>query len=676
MKTYTCIRCGKRFEAKVKTAVCKDCHTAVCVVCGKIFDLKSPWTQKTCSSKCRGEYRKMSGISKHVAEKAKSTRLKRYGVENLSDVPREFKKICKYCGKEFRTDSSRREYCYDTHYGSCPVCGKQVEINEMHLGPQACSEECRKKRIQSTSLERYGATNIFASDYGKNVIKKTLQTKYGVDHYSKTDEFRDKFTSTMMDRYGTTIPRKNADINKKAMDTCIDRYGGESPTCDASIAEKARETVEQNFGGFGMASPELSKRIRETNLKKYGVEIPTQSEEIQSKIRTTNLQRYGAENFNQSIYGVRKSISDPDKADKFMKFKQNPAKYIHDNYDDVKVPVTKLSEDLGVTDTPIYDILIANGCRDLASVKLSYVEDEISTFIKSLLPGIKIIHNDGSVLSPMEIDLYVPDKHFGIECNPTITHNSSVRDPWGNDPKPYSYHKHKSICARDSGVFLFHVFGYEWTHHREIIESMIENILGCTEYKLYARNTYVCQISNDDCLRFLEDNHRQGGTYASVRLGLRDSKSNELVSVMTFNRMRSTIGKTSNDTNAWELSRFCSKLHTSVIGGASKLFKYFVDNFDYSNIVSFSDIAHTRGSLYRTLGFEPVNESNPSYVWVDYMTDIALHRVQCRKSNMHRLFPNESIDLSKTERQIMEEHGYVRVYDSGTIRWEYKKKSG
>ena len=43
MKTYTCIRCGKQFEAKVKTAVCPDCHTAVCVVCGKEFELKHPY---------------------------------------------------------------------------------------------------------------------------------------------------------------------------------------------------------------------------------------------------------------------------------------------------------------------------------------------------------------------------------------------------------------------------------------------------------------------------------------------------------------------------------------------------------------------------------------------------------------------------------------------------------
>ena len=64
----TCVRCGAQFEAKRKTAVCANCHTAVCVICGKEFQLQTPWTQKTCSSKCRAEYVKQSGIAKeHIA---------------------------------------------------------------------------------------------------------------------------------------------------------------------------------------------------------------------------------------------------------------------------------------------------------------------------------------------------------------------------------------------------------------------------------------------------------------------------------------------------------------------------------------------------------------------------------------------------------------------------------
>lgn len=671
MRKNICVRCGIEFETIRKTAVCPNCHTAVCVICGNEFKLKHPYNQKTCSPKCRSVYVKQSGIAKARTIKATDTLRRKYGVSNSSEL-QHFKKTCKYCGKEFETDSARREYCYDKHYGPCPVCGKPTEIKEMRLGPQACSEECRQKRIQDTSLERYGSTNVFSSEYGKNKIKETMLSKYGVDNYSKTDEYKSEFKLTMLERYGVTNPRKDKEINKKAVNTCVERYGGASPSCDKTVALKASDTVKRNFGGFGMASPELSKRIRQTNIDRYGVEIPTQSNEIYSKIKETNKSRYGFENYNQSIYGIRKSISDPSKAENFMKFRQDPEDYLQKTYGDTKVSVDKLSKDLGVTSTPVYDILLANNCRDLTLVRSSSMEYELYDHIKSILPDIEVQKNNRTVIKPMELDLYVPILNFGIECNPTITHNSSVVDPWGMDAKPYSYHKHKSVLARNAGVFLFHIFGYEWTHRKDIILSMIDNIIGVTKNKVYARNTYICEVSNKECIEFLNKNHRQGETYASIRLGLRDKTSDELVSVMTFNRMRSTIGRTSDDDNSWELSRFCSKLYTSVAGGASKLFKHFTRNYNYSKIVSFSDIAHTRGSLYASLGFFQVRESNPSYVWVNYKTDEYLHRVQCQKSNMHRLFPNEDLDLqNKTERQIMEEHGYVRVYDSGTIRWEY-----
>ena len=96
---YSCIRCGQQFEAKHKTAVCEKCHTAVCVVCGKEFELQYPWTQVTCSSKCRGIYRRQSGIAKKAAEKSKNTFIEKYNVNNPSQLQK-FHKVCKYCGKE------------------------------------------------------------------------------------------------------------------------------------------------------------------------------------------------------------------------------------------------------------------------------------------------------------------------------------------------------------------------------------------------------------------------------------------------------------------------------------------------------------------------------------------------------------------------------------------------
>ena len=200
---------------------------------------------------------------------------------------------------------------------------------------------------------------------------------------------------------------------------------------------------------------------------------------------------------------------------------------------------------------------------------------------------------------------------------------------------------------------------------------MISNVLHCNAAKEHARKCYVSEISNAECKEFLDANHRQGHVFASIRLGLKLKATDELVSVMTFNKMRPTIGKVDDLEGSWELSRFCNKLYTSVAGGASKLLAYFIKTYCPSKIVSFSDVAHTRGNLYSTLGFHEVSRSDPGYVWVNYQTDQCINRVSCQKSNLRKLFHDDSIDIEhKTEREIMEEHGYVRVFDSGVIRWE------
>ena len=84
----------------------------------------------------------------------------------------------------------------------------------------------------------------------------------------------------------------------------------------------------------------------------------------------------------------------------------------------------------------------------------------------------------------------------------------------------------------------------------------------------------------------------------SVDLGL--FFNNELVSIMTFGKGR----KITNSTNyEWELIRFCNKLNTSVIGGASKLFKYFIRKYEPKEITTFANRSHSIGNLYNILVF-------------------------------------------------------------------------
>lgn len=269
---YTCVRCGKQFEAKHKTAVCADCHTAVCVVCGRTFDLQTPWTQKTCSPKCRGIYRKQSGIAAASAAKSKQTLLSRYGVENAQKLQK-FTRICKFCGKQFVTEHANQIYCNDVHYGECPVCGKRVKITDMSIGPQACSEECKQVRIQQTCLSKYGVTAAVNSVHARELAKQTCLDKYGVDHYSKSQEYREKYNHTMVERYGTTIPLRNAELLDKLRSTCKEKYGVEfncmRPECRASYRTISK--INQAFEQL-LSSLEISSQL-EFSLGRYSYDF-------------------------------------------------------------------------------------------------------------------------------------------------------------------------------------------------------------------------------------------------------------------------------------------------------------------------------------------------------------------------------------------------------------------
>lgn len=753
MKEYTCVRCGKKFNANRKTAVCADCHTAVCVICGKKFELQTPWTQKTCSSKCRGEYRKISGIAQKAASGRKPAQ------------PHVYIKQCKYCGKEFETTSPRQVYCKDVHYGPCPVCGVLVEIKDMSKGPATCSKECKQKLIESTCLAKYGSTNVVNSEHGRNLAKQTCLQKYGVEHYSKTQEYKDKYESTSMAVYGTKHPMQSIEVKQKVANTNIERYGGVSPSASEVVKLKAAQSAQEHHGGFGFASSELLSRIqhtmiethgaaspmqcaelkekiaktnidkygvanplasssirakgKQTSLKRYGTEFPSQSAEVQSrttdtvnqrfgvnnvfqsaeiqskikstllntydvdnpmkspeiieKVKATNLDKYGSEWYNSSKVALERKMTDPSKIEQFITFKSEPAQFIESTFSRSPT-LTELSRELGVDIATASKYVINSNSQHLIAYHKSTMEEDVVSFIHQLRPDVQIEQHNRNIIYPQEIDIYLPEYKLGIECNPTVTHNSSVADPWKGEPKSYHYHKDKSKLCINAGIMLFHIFGYEWTHRREIILSMISNMLGANSNRVYARNTRVCEIPHAECMAFLNANHRQGQTFAKIRLGLRDKVTDELVSVMTFNHIRSTIGSSRSD-DTWELSRFCSKLHTNVLGGASKLFRYFCDTISPEHIVSFSDVAHTKGALYRTLGFTQVSTIDtikPGYVWVDYATDDYLNRVQCQKHHLPALFKDDTIDIDNyTEREIMEDHGYVQVFDSGVIRWEW-----
>jgi len=111
--------------------------------------------------------------------------------------------------------------------------------------------------------------------------------------------------------------------------------------------------------------------------------------------------------------------------------------------------------------------------------------------------------------------------------------------------------------------------------------------------------------------------------------------------------------------------RFCNRLNTSVVGSASKLFKYFVKTYKPSEIVSYADRSYSEGDLYTILGFKMVSMTKPNYYYI--INGIRKHRFGFRKD----VLVKQGFDSNKTEHEIMLERKIYRIFNSGNLKFIY-----
>jgi hypothetical protein len=247
----------------------------------------------------------------------------------------------------------------------------------------------------------------------------------------------------------------------------------------------------------------------------------------------------------------------------------------------------------------------------------------------------------------LEIDIYLPHLKLGFEFNGLYWHSEEYKEK--------SYHLEKTKYFNEKDIRIIHIWEDDWDNKCDIIKSQISNWTSNTSNRVFARKCTIIELKSVS--NFLNDNHIQGVDKSSLKIGL--FFNNELISVMTFDRFE---GRKKMEEGGWNLSRFCNKLNTNVIGGASKLLNYFIKTYNPSRIVSYADRDWSRGDLYYKLGFENVSESLPDY---KYLVD----GKRIHKSN----FKKSKIEYLGTESEYTKSKGIEKVWDCGKIKFEIKK---
>lgn len=304
--------------------------------------------------------------------------------------------------------------------------------------------------------------------------------------------------------------------------------------------------------------------------------------------------------------------------------------------------------------------LFGQGCPKCFSEK-SKVEKEILEYIKTLIQDKQVIENDRSVLNGKEIDIYLPDYQIGFEINGLIWHSEKFQDN-------KNQHLEKNIECSKKGIHLIHIFEDDWYYKQHIIKSRIKNLLHKSDNIIYARKCIIKEIPYYESEIFLNQHHIQGNCVSKYRYGL--YYNDELVSIMTFGKLRRNVGFSIKNDNNYELLRFCNKINTNVIGGASKLFKHFIKTHNVESIISYADRCWSNGKVYEKLNFIKYNESKPSYYYV--VNKKRVNRFNLRKDVLVKKY---NCPKNITEHEFCLSQKWYRIYDCGCLCYVWKNQT-
>jgi hypothetical protein len=434
-----------------------------------------------------------------------------------------------------------------------------------------------------------------------------------------------------------------------------------------------------NIDKYGVKSPLQSEQVKDKYkynlMQKHGVDNPFLVKEYKDKANDTIMERYGYQHANQNkeiaskiSHALKGKIRDR-KAVIELRWEKIQAYCETENLEplfDKQYLIDNLIKDIRVKFrcrkcNNITELSIVNGylptCNKCSNYKgYSLIEDEITRFIQQHYDGEILLKNRAILSGRREIDIYLPALNLAFEINGIYWHS----EIWG---KYREYHLSKTEEMISKNIHLVHIFDYEWLYKKDIIQSIILNKLNVIPTKIHARKCNIKLVNSEDKIAFMNDNHIQGNCISSINLGL--YYQDNLISMMTFGQNRFKQDGTI------ELLRFCNKININVVGGASRLFQYYIRNYNPQTIVTFADRRFSLGRLYPILGFEFHSFTKPSYFYWKSM------KIYNRMSFQKHMLKDklDKFDPKLSEYNNMLVNGYNRVWDCGNYKFIWKNKS-
>ncbi len=565
-------------------------------------------------------------------------------IEQLSTKPRllysdllksEYKEVFENIANIINSTNPRQIlFHYNNNDFTIPLCNCGEKLS-WHPDERQYRKFCSKKCTATFTVlqKKQNNLNSIGVDWHsktKQWLDQTKQTnleKYGSEFYTQTLEYKNSVVESNLEKYGVGHIMQVPEINNKVKRTNLERYGVENP----------------------LSSEEIKNKIKQTNIERYGVENPLSSEEIKNKIKQTNIERYGVENPSQ-----HNVIQDKILKTKFKNYysltQQNAltnTEYLTNVHHDGK-PIWVIANELQVNASNLAKIYKKQNINIFRFAK-SELETRLSSYYVSL--GFKLILNDRNIIPPKELDIVFPDFNLAIEINGCYYHSEKfIQDK--------NYHLNKTEQCINNNITLLQFWDYELNEKWDQVINFINSHLNMNK-RIFARNTKIRILSFEEKNSFIIANHIQGDIPSNINIGIFNEK--EILMVATFGKNRY------NKRYNYELLRLCSVSGIQVIGGASKLIKYFINHFMNvgETLISYCARRYSTGKVYKAMGFQLNSISTPGFFYINHSGKYAGSRHNWKKHDLERKLV--IFDKNKTAKDNMKDNGYQRVWDCGQL---------
>lgn len=308
----------------------------------------------------------------------------------------------------------------------CIICGKPVKYTSGHYA-KFCSKECQY------------------SDLGKKITKeikiKSNLEKYGVEHTSQLKEVTDKRTKSRADhvneiqqhvreslykKYGAYDVMHIPHILQKIKNTNLKKFGVEFPLQqlkkeNSEIYQKISQTCINKFGvDSPLKNKEVREKIKQTNIQKYGVDNLFKNDIIKEKIKQTNIQKYGVDYLFKSNI-IKEKIK-----------QTNIQKYGVDNplkNKEVREKIKQTNIQKYGVDNPLKNKEIWKKSQDNRQISSkSKLENNFLNYLKLKYESDDIITQYKSKEYPYYCDFYIKSINLYIEIQGHWTHNDHPFD--------------------------------------------------------------------------------------------------------------------------------------------------------------------------------------------------------------------------------------------------------